>query len=73
MIYFVLPPAAVNDLMMEEAVETDQTRLRTSLDGTLVILSVPGIPTYAFATRRRYSYEDIKYLLSTAAWDEEDD
>lgn len=73
MIYFVMPVEKITDLMMAEAVETDIARLHKSLDGTLALLSVKGVPSYAFATHRRYTYEQIRAILETPEWDEEDD
>lgn len=74
MIYFVLPVDEISDLMMAEAVETDKDRLHVSNDGTLAILSVNHVPSYVFAMRRRYTWDDIQYMLENDAnWIQEDD
>lgn len=73
MIYFVIPTDEITDLMLAEAVEDDRARLRTSVDETQAVLSVDGVPSYAYAMRRRYTYEDIQALLATSAWDDPDD
>lgn len=69
MTYFVIPIDEISDLMMAEAVESDKSRLRTNNAGTKAVLSVPGVPTYAFSMRQRYGYEDIRYLLEQPEWD----
>lgn len=73
MIYFVIPTDELTDLMMAEAIETDRERLRTSVDESKIILSVERVPSYVFAMRRRYTYEDIRALLVTPEWEDQDD
>ncbi len=70
MTYFVIPTVALTDLMMAEAIESDIPNLHTSLDGTLLLLTVVGVPTYVFDAYTQNTYQDILDLLATPAWKE---
>ena len=70
MIYFVIPTVEVTDLMMAEVIESDVPNLHTSLDGTLLLLTVAAIPTYVFDAYTQNTYQDIMDLLATSAWKE---